>query len=285
MLIGNTEFDFERRSYVMGILNLTPDSFSDGGRYFQPEAAVDQALRLEAEGAALIDIGAESSRPGAKEVPADEEWSRLAPVLRKLAPRLKVPISVDTRRAATAEQAVREGVSLINDISGLTHDFRMGEVIAQSGVPCILMHMRGEPETMQRAVRYLNVVSEIIHFLKKQIEVAVRMGISRSQILVDPGFGFGKELPHNLEILRRLSELKALEAPIVVGISRKSMIRQLLDEADPRSPEVAHGSVTAAAVAALKGASIIRSHDVGPTVRALKVVAAIRETPLEFSKR
>lgn len=276
MLIGNQEFDFSRQVYVMGILNVTPDSFSDGGFYLDPERALDRALRLQEEGAALIDLGAESSRPGARTIAVEEECGRLLPVLRKIIPRLRIPVSVDTRKAVVAERALQEGAMLINDISALRYDFRMAEVIAEAEVPCILMHMRGEPETMQREVRYLNVVSEVIHFLRSQLDLAVKMGISRDRILVDPGLGFGKLLEHNLEILKRLAEFKVLENPVVIGASRKTFVRHILERDDPLHPFVQTGSLAVAAVAVWNGASLLRAHDVEATCQVVKIVQALR---------
>ncbi|MBI4374738.1 MAG: dihydropteroate synthase [Deltaproteobacteria bacterium] len=276
MRIGSQEFDFFHQVYLMGVLNVTPDSFSDGGLYSNPALALDRALQMEEEGARILDIGAESSRPGSKPITEEEEERRLFPVLKKIASKIRIPISIDTRRSRIAEMAIKEGGALINDITALRHDFRMGEVIAQAGVPCILMHMRGEPETMQREVSYIDVVSEAVHFLRQQVEVAVRTGVSRGQILIDPGIGFGKKPGHNLEILRHLAEFRVLESPIVVGASRKSFIRLLLGADDPRDATVRHGSLAVAAIAAWNGASLIRAHDVKETVEVLKMVAALR---------
>lgn len=260
----------------MGILNVTPDSFSDGGRFIDPSRALEQALKMQEEGADLIDIGAESSRPGSQPTSATEEVHRLLPVIQRIRPRLKIPLSVDTRKASVAEIMLKEGVDMVNDISAFCYDFRMAELVAQTGVPSVLMHMRGEPQTMQKEVRYINVVSEIIHFLKKQIEIAVSIGVDRGRILVDPGIGFGKLAEHNLEILRRLSEFRHLEAPVVVGASRKSFIRHLLGVEDPLHPAVQNGSQAVAAIAAMNGASLLRVHNVAPTRQVLKIVEALK---------
>lgn len=276
MRIGSREFDFSRQTYVMGVLNVTPDSFSDGGLYLEPERALDRALQMQQEGASLIDLGGESSRPGAQAVSLAEERRRVIPIVKKLSPRLKVPLSLDTRKAAIAEEGIREGVSLINDISALRYDFRMAEVIAQSEVPCILMHMQGDPTMMQKEVRYLNVVSEVIHFLRQQLLIADQFGISRERILVDPGIGFGKRLEHNLEILRHLNDFAALECPIVIGASRKSFIRSILGRENPLDPAVQNGSLAIATLAAWNGASLIRAHEVRSTVEAIKTVEALR---------
>jgi dihydropteroate synthase len=282
MLIGPREFDFSRHTYVMGILNVTPDSFFDGGLYEDPGRSLERALRMEEEGADLIDIGAESTRPGAQSISLEEEQRRLFPALRKIAGRIRIPISIDTRRAVTAEIALKEGASLINDVSAFRFDFRMPEVVAQAEAACILMHMRGEPETMQQDVRYLNVVSEIIHDLRGQMELAVRMGVERGRILVDPGIGFGKDLGHNLEILRKLPDMKALEAPIVVGASRKTFIRKILSCDDPQGRSVQSGSLAVAAIAVWNGAALIRAHDVRETVEVIRMVEALK-SPLKYS--
>jgi len=276
MQIGNREFDFSHQVYLMGILNVTPDSFSDGGRFLDPAVAVEQALKMQEEGAALIDIGGESSRPGAKPVSIEKERSRVIPVLKRVVTRLRIPVSVDTRKSAIASEAIAEGAAMINDISSLRYDFRMAEVVAQAGVPVILMHMRGEPETMQQGVAYLNVVSEVIHFLKSRIEIAVKIGIDRSRILADPGIGFGKEQEHNLSLLRHLPDFRALECPIVIGASRKSFIRRLLQLNDPLHPFVQTGSLAVAAIAAWNGASLIRAHDVRETSQVIRMVSALK---------
>jgi dihydropteroate synthase len=278
MQIGSRQFDFGLKTYVMGVLNLTPDSFSDGGLFNEPTRALDRALKMQAEGADIIDIGGESTRPGARAISLEEENRRILPILRIIAPRLEIPISVDTRRAAVADAALKEGASMINDVSALRYDFRMGEVVAQAGVPLILMHMQGDPETMQEGIRYLNVVAEIIHFLKAQTQVAIRFGIDRSRILIDPGIGFGKEGFHNLEILRHLNDFKVLENPLVVGASRKSFIRRIVESEDPRNGAVTNGSLAVAALAAWNGASLLRVHDVKETVAVLKVVQALKES-------
>ncbi|MBI2082975.1 MAG: dihydropteroate synthase [Deltaproteobacteria bacterium] len=278
MRIGSQEFDFSHKVYLMGVLNLTPDSFSDGGLYFDPAVALDRALQMEEEGAQILDIGAESSRPGSKPITEEEEERRLFPVLKKMVSKIRIPISIDTRRSRIAEIAIKEGGALINDITALRYDFRMGEVIAEAGVPCILMHMRGEPETMQQEVSYINVVSEIVHFLRHQMEMAIRIGIPRNQILLDPGIGFGKAPEHNLEILKHLQEFRVLENPLVIGASRKSFIRRVFGIENAQDPMVRHGSLAVAAIAAWNGASMIRVHDVRETAEVLKMVEALCTT-------
>lgn len=250
----------------MGILNVTPDSFSDGGQWCDPEKALDRALQMQEEGADLIDVGGESTRPGAVPVLPEEEIKRVVPVLKKLTTKIKIPISIDTRKSQVAEMALNEGASLINDISALG-DGKMADVIARAQVPVILMHMKGGPQTMQAGpIHYDDVIGDIIQFLKERMAVALQAGIPRDRILVDPGLGFGKRAEDNWEILRRLEELHRLEAPIVIGASRKSFIRQMVGE-DPQ--DILVGSVSSALGAARRGASILRVHDVRETCKAL----------------
>lgn len=261
MQIGNREFDFQQRAYVMGILNITPDSFSDGGQFLNPEKALDRALQMEEEGADLIDLGAESTRPGAEPVSGEEEIRRLVPVLKKVAPRVHCPLSVDTRKASVAARALEEGVSLINDISAL-QDPEMVHLVARLRLPVILMHMKGEPKTMQERVSYDEVMGEILSFFKERILFAERAGIPHDRILVDPGIGFGKRYQDNLEILKRLQEMKTLTCPVVIGVSRKSFIRNRIGN-DPK--EILLGSLGAALWAVSQGARLVRVHDVKET--------------------
>lgn len=250
----------------MGILNRTPDSFSDGGLYLDPEKALDRALQMEAEGAALIDLGGESTRPGAVPVSGEDEWARVGPVLQMLASRLRIPISVDTRKASVAQRALGEGASLINDVSALG-DPEMAGVIAAARASVILMHMRGEPGTMQAVpIHYDDVVLEIIEFLESRIRHAVARGVSRERILIDPGLGFGKRPEDNWDILKRLGAFQKLKAPIVIGASRKSFVRQKFGTEPER---LIAGSVSVALEAVRQGAALVRVHDVGATVQAL----------------
>lgn len=249
----------------MGILNATPDSFSDGGLYLDPEKALDRALQMQEEGAGIIDVGGESTRPGAVPVPLEEELRRVLPVLKKIIPRLKIPLSIDTRKAVVAEAALGEGAQIVNDISAL-RDSQMPQVVQRNGATVILMHMRGEPKTMQENVRYDDPVVEIVRYLKERILFAFGKGIPREKIWIDPGIGFGKRIEDNLEILKRLSKFKKLECPIVFGSSRKSFIHKLLGD-DPQ--QVLMGSVITAVLAAERGASILRVHDVKETKKAL----------------
>jgi dihydropteroate synthase len=270
--LGRGTVDLGRRTYVMGILNVTPDSFSDGGRFLDPAAALDHAVAMAGEGADFIDVGAESTRPGARPVPAREQLARLVPVLRAVKKRVKVPVSVDTTIAVVAQAAVREGADMVNDVSALAGDPRMAAVVARFGVPCILMHMKGKPRTMQRSPKYQDLMAEITGFLAAALERGEQAGIERSQMLVDPGIGFGKTVAHNLEILRRLAELESLGVPVMVGPSRKRFIGAVLD-APP--DERVEGTIAACVLAAANGANVLRVHDVKPVVRALKLADAI----------
>ena len=256
---------------VMGILNITPDSFSDGGDFLSFDLAMEQAHRMVEEGAAIIDVGGESTRPGAPPVTETEELNRVIPVIEGIAKDLSVPISIDTSKPKVMEAAVAAGAGLINDVLALQAPDAI-ETAAALNVPVCLMHMQGEPRTMQENPSYGDVVSEVKSFLSQRIECCLSAGISRDQLLIDPGFGFGKTLDHNLTLLRDLQELAELDLPILVGLSRKSMIGALLDE--PVNHRI-FGSLAAAVLAVERGACIIRTHDVKPTADALAVSAAV----------
>jgi dihydropteroate synthase len=258
---------------VMGILNVTPDSFSDGGLHARVDTAVSRARAMVAEGADLIDVGGESTRPGAAAVTVDEEIRRVVPVVEALAAELPVPISVDTSKPEVMRTAVRAGATLVNDVAALRSVGAL-ETAAALGVSVCLMHMQGEPRTMQRDPRYDDVVGEVATFLAQRIAACEQAGIPRQRLLVDPGFGFGKTLAHNLALLRGLPSLGVLGVPVLVGLSRKSMIGALLDDAPVG--ERLHGSVAAALLAVERGAAIVRVHDVGPTVQALRIWAGVR---------
>jgi dihydropteroate synthase len=258
---------------VMGILNVTPDSFSDGGRYLDPDRAIEHALAMEAAGAAIIDIGGESSRPvGAMAVAVEVEIERILPVIEALQTKLKVPISVDTRRAVVAGAALDEGAAMINDISALRHDPAMIPLAAETGCAVVLMHMRGGPTDHARHVRYRNVVVEVRDFLDRQARAAVAGGVRRSRIVVDPGLGFAKNARHNLALMGGLSEICALGYPVLVGASRKRFVRAI---AGGSEGDLLLGNATVNALAVAAGASIIRVHDPGPMVAVVKMVAAI----------
>ncbi len=256
----------------MGILNLTPDSFSDGGRFLARDAALRHAEGMAAAGAAIIDIGGESTRPGAQPVSVEQELERVVPVIEALAAETSVPLSVDTSKPQVMREAVAAGAGLINDVLALRIPGAL-EAAAETGVPVCLMHMQGEPRTMQQEPTYQDVVAEVSAFLAERVAACEAAGIGRERLLLDPGFGFGKTLSHNLVLLRDLSSLGSLGLPLLVGISRKSMIGSLLGgvPVDQRL----HGNVAAAVVAVMRGAAIIRAHDVRETVEALKLVAAV----------
>jgi len=260
-----------RRPAVVGIVNVTPDSFSDGGRHLEPAVAAAAAHRMIAEGAALVDVGGESTRPGSEGVPLDEELRRVVPVLELLA---GVPTSIDTSKAEVARRALELGAELVNDVTALRGDPELAGVVFDAGASLCLVHMQGEPRTMQEAPAYDDVVSEVVAFLEERLDVAVAAGIAEERICLDPGIGFGKTVEHNLELLRRLDELVALGRPVLVGISRKRVLGRLLG--DPRATTgTAAASVGAAVAAFERGASIFRVHDVREHVEALAAAAAV----------
>lgn len=267
----------DARPALMGILNVTPDSFSDGGRFFGAEAALAQARALVASGADILDIGGESTRPGSREVPEEEEIARTRPVIAALREgRLSAPISIDTRKAGVAEAALTAGAGLVNDVAALGFDPALGPLVAARGVPVCLMHAQGDPATMQDDPRYDDVVLDVFDFLDARIRAAEAMGIARGQIIVDPGIGFGKTVAHNLALIARLSAFHALGCPILLGASRKRFIGTLTGEpqADRRVP----GSVAVALAGAAQGAQILRVHDIVETRQALTLWdACIRE--------
>lgn len=264
-----------KRTLIMGILNVTPDSFYDGGRYNNAKQAVERALQMAEEGADIIDIGGQSSRPGANSVEEKEELERVIPVIKKLASRIKVPISIDTYKAGVAKKAIDAGASMVNDISALRMDEKMANIVRSIGVPVCLMHMQGTPRNMQKNPRYRDVVSEIFAFLKERIDFCEQAGIDIEKTIVDPGIGFGKTVLHNLEILKNLNQFKSLGRPIMVGVSRKSFIGKVL-QLEPE--ERLEGSLASAIWCMIKGASILRVHDVRETKRAVKIVEAIEQT-------
>ena len=265
-------FDLTGRTLVMGIVNITPDSFSDGGRFFAPEAALAHARRLVAEGADLLDLGAESTRPGSQPVPDDEQWRRLAPVLAGLAGETPACLSVDTASAAVAERALAAGAQIVNDVTALG-DPGMAGLVAGRGAGLVLMHMRGTPADMQHDPRYQDAASEVAARLAERLEAARAAGIADERVALDPGIGFGKAVRHSLELVARLEALAALGRPVLIGVSRKSFIGQVLDRPVGERLE---GSLAATAVAVFNGARIVRTHDVAATVRAVRVAEALR---------
>lgn len=259
---------------LMGILNVTPDSFYDGGRYASTEAAVEHAAAMAAEGAAIIDVGGESTRPGAASVGEERELSRVLPVIEGIATKLELPVSIDTSKAEVARRALESGATMINDVTALSGDRRMAEVAAQFACPVCLMHMQGSPRDMQERPRYRDVVGDLVDFFHQRIEWAREQGIERENIIIDPGIGFGKTLAHNLALLRRLDAFLSLGRPLLVGASRKSFIGMIMD--DMERDRLA-GTLAANVQAYSKGARIFRVHDVAANAQALDVAAAIRQ--------
>lgn len=269
---GSLSLGGNQRARVMGVLNVTPDSFSDGGLFMDTDAAVAHGEQMTSEGADVIDIGGESTRPGADPAPPEEQIARVIPVISRLAARVKVPISIDTSHAEVARRALDAGARIVNDVTALRSDPGMGPLLAETGAPVILMHMLGTPREMQVNPTYTDVVAEIMEFLDERIAAATNCGIAREQIVVDPGFGFGKTLDHNLELLRRIGEFQRLDRPVLVGTSRKSMIGAILDLP---AHERLHGTLATVTAAVERGAAMVRVHDVRPAVEALRVLAAI----------
>jgi dihydropteroate synthase len=266
------------RTLVMGVLNVTPDSFSDGGEFFSTDVAIERALLMERDGADLIDVGAESTRPGSLEISVEEEWKRMAPVLEGLCGRLKIPVSVDTRKAEVAERAVEAGAEIINDVSGLRHDPAMARVAARLRVPLILMHMRGEPETMQRKPFARDVVKDVVSGLRGSVKIARAAGVAAAAIVVDPGIGFGKSYKQNFELLAKLNELAKLGFPLLVGTSRKGFIGKTLGAAgfDGSAAEnKIWGTAATVAASVLNGAHIVRVHDVAEMVKVVRVADCV----------
>lgn len=277
----NHHLELGRRTCVMGILNITPDSFSDGGRFFDTDIALAHAERMVRAGADILDIGGESTRPYSDPVSAQEEADRVLPVIENLSGRIPIPISIDTTKAAVARQALEAGAAIVNDISALRMDPEMASVAARFGAPLILMHMKGTPKTMQVDPRYEDLMGEILEFLEAAVQTAMAGGMPRHLLIADPGVGFGKTVDHNLCLIRRLSALEPLDMPILVGSSRKAFIRAILKregEADmePTLPAVETGTQATVAAAILSGAHIVRVHDVERTVATARIIDAVR---------
>ncbi|MFQ5682235.1 MAG: dihydropteroate synthase [Candidatus Binatia bacterium] len=263
----------ERRTAVMGILNITPDSFFDGGKYLDPARAVARGVELACSGADVIDIGGESSRPGARPVSVQEEMERVLPIIRGLRQAVAIPISIDTYKAEVARAALDEGADIVNDISALRFDPGMVSLVAEKKTPVILMHMQGKPQTMQEKPYYQNVLDEVKNFLLDRMRFAAKRGVEPKQIIIDPGIGFGKNLDHNLTLLRDLSSLDVLGRPLLVGPSRKTFIGEILEVGPGDRLE---GSLAATVAAVLRGANMIRIHDVKTACRAIRVADALR---------
>lgn len=265
--------DFGRRTHVMGILNVTPDSFSDGGRYLDRDKAVDHGLSMARDGADIIDVGGESTRPSAEKISSDEELDRVISVIERLCREVTIPVSIDTYKSAVAREALKAGASMINDISALRFDPQMAAVAARAGVPVILMHMKGTPETMQSNPTYEALIPEILDFLRDAMDRATNAGIRRDLILVDPGIGFGKTFDDNLKIIRDLSQFASLGRPILLGTSNKAFIGHILNK---ELHERDIGTMATVAVGVLNGAHLVRVHDVKKAVETVKMVDAVK---------
>jgi len=278
---GKHRLDFGKRTLIMGVLNVTPDSFSDGGKFFSLDGAVDQGYKLFEDGADILDIGGESTRPFSDPVSEEEEIHRVVPVIEKLSKRIPIPISIDSTKAGVAEQALKAGASIINDVSSLRFDPKMASVVVDYAVPVILMHMLGNPKTMQIEPAYDDLIGEIKTFFENAIDQAENKGISRSKIIIDPGIGFGKTIGHNILLIQRLHEFKTLKVPIMIGTSRKAFIRNLLkdntgEEINADAAIVESGTQASVAAAILNGAHIVRVHNVANTRATVKITDAIK---------
>jgi dihydropteroate synthase len=271
--IRDRTFDWGTRTYLMGILNVTPDSFSDGGEFASIETALIQAREMIANGVDIIDIGGESTRPHAESVSVAQELQRVIPVIEQLRQESEIPISIDTTKAIVAQKAIAAGADLVNDISGGTFDPQMFPTVAQLNVPIILMHIRGNPQTMQTLTDYQDVVAEVAEFLTTQVDQAIACGISRSRIAIDPGIGFAKTAAQSLTLLQGLNELKALSLPMLVGVSRKSFMAPILHQDDPKAR--IWGTAAACYGAIIRGADILRVHDVQEMYDVCRVADAI----------
>jgi len=266
--------DFSKKTCLMGILNVTPDSFSDGGRHFDKASAIRRAYEMVEEGADIIDVGGESTRPGSEPVPLQEEIDRTIPVIEEISKKIKVPVSIDTYKAEVARRALDAGASIVNDISGLRFDPEMPKVVSQYKVPVVIMHIKGTPKDMQANPIYEALIPEITDYFRESIRLAVESGITEDKIIIDPGIGFGKTFDHNLEIIKNLREFTLLEKPLLVGVSRKAFIGKILGDA-PVSERL-EGSEAAAAISILNGANIIRVHDVKEMKKVALVADAIK---------
>jgi dihydropteroate synthase len=271
-LKGGKTLELGKRTIVVGVLNVTPDSFSDGGVNFEPDRAIDRAIEMESEGADIIEIGGESTRPSATPVTADVELSRVIPVLRGLASRLRVPISIDTYKSEVAEAAVGEGASVINDVSALRFDPAVADIAARNCASLVLMHMRGEPATMQKLPPSADIFAEIETDLTSAIRVAESHGVNRNQVIIDPGIGFGKTLEQNLTIINRLDRFESFGLPLMIGTSRKGFIGKLTGRGEG---DRLFGTAATVAASIIRGAHLVRVHDVKETVDVVRVIDAI----------
>ena len=273
LIIRNHVFDWGKQTYLMGILNVTPDSFSDGGEFNSIESAIKQAKVMLENGVNIIDIGGESTRPGAEKVALATELGRVIPIIKKLREFTSIPISIDTTKAQVVEAAIAAGADLVNDISGATFDEQMLPTVAKLNVPIVLMHIRGTPQTMQQLTQYNDLIQEIIQFFETQIAAAVACGIAKSNIIIDPGIGFAKNHRQSIEIIQRLSEFNDLSAPILVGVSRKSFMGSILNKDHPQ--DRVWGTAAACCSAIANGADILRVHDIPEMYDVSRVADAI----------
>jgi dihydropteroate synthase len=271
---SNFSLDFSKKTYIMGVLNVTPDSFSDSGLYFDKSAAIKRAIQMVEDGADIIDIGGESTRPSSKPVTIEEELRRTIPVIEVLAKEIRVPISVDTYKSNVAKNALDAGASMVNDISGLRFDPVMPEIVSKYKVPVVIMHIKGRPKDMQQNPVYESLIPEIMDYLRIGIRIAIKSGISADKIIIDPGIGFGKTFSHNLEIINNLREFTLLEKPVLIGPSRKAFIGKILG--DVPVTERLEGTAAVVATSIMNGANIIRVHDVKEMVRVAKATDAIK---------
>jgi len=270
---GPYHLDLEKRTHVMGVLNVTPDSFSDGGLFLEREKAIEHGIAMAEEGADIIDIGGESTRPFSKPISSDEEIDRVVPVIAALAREIKIPISIDTWKGSVAREALKAGASMVNDITALRRDPAIASVAAESGVPVILMHMKGTPEDMQKNPVYDDVIGEIKQFLADAAKKAVEAGIPEDLILIDPGIGFGKTFDHNLQIMKELPSFLSLGLPLLIGTSNKSFIGEVLGK---KVDERVIGTMATVAVAAMNGAHVVRVHNVKEALETVRMVDAIK---------
>ena len=279
---SNHTLELGKRTCIMGVVNVTPDSFSDGGKFFDTDVAIAQGEKLAADGADILDIGGESTRPFSDPVPVEEEIRRVVPVIEQLARRVSIPISIDTTKAAVARPALDAGASIINDVAALRFDPGLADLAVEYETPLILMHMLGEPKSMQVSPDYDNLIDDIRTFLEDAVNRAVELGVPRSMIIVDPGVGFGKTVTHNLLLLKHVQTFASLDLPVLIGPSRKAFIRKILKQAHeedirPDLPLVETGTQAAVAAAVLNGAHIIRVHDVANTIPTVKILDVLRD--------
>ena len=273
---GDYLLEFNGRTHLMGILNVTPDSFSDGGMFFDKKTAVEHGIRLAGEGADIIDVGGESTRPRAEPVPLEEELERVIPVIRELAGEVDVPISIDTYKSEVAKEAIDAGASIINDISGLRFDDRMAGLAAETGVALVVMHIKGTPRDMQVDPHYDDLLKEIGDYLSRSIEIAVEAGVKKENVIIDPGIGFGKRIEDNFILIKNLEYFRALGQPLLIGPSRKSFLWKTLNVS---TDETLEATAAATAASVLSGANLIRAHDVKEISKAIKIADLIAAAP------